>query len=333
MSDADTRKFYPRDEVHEKPKPDEQYPGGYERPKRAHRFLPTERSLDIAEEIAQKLNMTMDRAETAQWATDLQARYYQDIAQVLGDEVCGHIQFEHLASRKLEAFSAQTKQGQAIVSFDQQLDSWLFSLNQLIGVRAFWGLSEDEYHHTAQLAQGVVATLQDPFLHEKVRLYIKPYLTEAPYPEALPVTNCMVMAMSAFVICHEIAHHTHGHIGKATNKQHEYEADQQGYKYFMQVIEAFDQTQYLKVSDNMLAAPCLLMDYFDFAERWYAQQQGLSHITESVSHPLSSKRRQALEQHYAHHWGEEAHNLYGGFQSSLTELMQQLGLHSGNASA
>lgn len=131
---------------------------------KAHRIYPTDKGLDMAEEIAAGLNMEMNRKKTAQWATELLAHYYHDVAKVLGDDLCEGLTFEHLASRKLIAFSAHTHTGRALVSFDQQLDLWLFSLNVLIGVRAFWCLPKDQYAQTATLTQGVLATLEDPYL-------------------------------------------------------------------------------------------------------------------------------------------------------------------------
>lgn len=150
--------------------------------------------------------------------------------------------------------------------------------------------------------------MDDPYLHEQVRSSMKPFFIH--YAKALPVTNSMTMAMSAFIICHEIAHYTLGYIGQPLDKQHELDADKQGYLYLQRVCQAFDDTASLKVSENMMAVPSILMDLFDLNHNRF----GYSHRCQNLSENLSCT------------WTQEAESLYEGFQSTVQEVLKHLGL-------
>ena len=287
------------------------------------RIQPTEDSLSVAQSVADDLDIQMDKEKTRILASNLLGAYFIDIIRVI-DIDDPSLVFDHFVSSDISAYSGFTVDQKPIIFFDQNLDNWLFSIYQVLAIRAFFILSDDVRKDTNNILTMILRCLKQPDLHLEIRDRLRPYI--AKYPNALPVVNCLTMTTNAFIICHEIAHYQLNHDGSANDHNQEYQADQTGYEHLLALSKSPEKTQHLKITPNFLCSPCLLMHCLDLAERFFARESGTTKIESSASHPLAEKRLIALQRVGQSTWGTEALDLYNGFKCTIDELADDLEL-------
>lgn len=279
---------------------------------------PTEESLSIAETMAKRLSMPFDRETTRARGERLLAHYYDDIRTVAADTL-GDVTFEHGSSGRIEAFAALASLDTRGIFVDEYLQFWLFAVNFLTTFRACYEFSGEERAELARLFAEHCLMLEEPLAHhERLRDELLPLMNR--YVAILPAVNALTQCMSVFVICHEIAHHLHDHVGLGGGQSPDDElvADATAYDLLLSVHDARERLRYAEIDTSTLCAPALLLDYFAAALRTLGREDG-----PSATHPSLASRKAALLGRARGSWAERAETKYVGLLASLDALQRE----------
>ncbi len=282
------------------------------------RTVATPESIKRSQAIADRLDIPFDAETIADDTYFLLDRYYQDICTVLPNATKGYVFHNYLMDR-FAAYSVTDKQGQKIIGMSQQLSFFLFDANTLLFIWACIPLTDDERLQIAQLFRDSMNGFTDPDHHQSIRELIWPLAQR--HVDILPLANLLTMAMFAYMMCHEIAHHNLQHDQHQQSHKIEFEADQLGFEYYCQVIDHFGTLTTLEIPPNMHSAPLVNFYHLKAAEWVYK-------INNSGSHPLAKDRIGRLVPLFEQYASAESKELWTGLQVSSVELLdaaKQLG--------
>ena len=290
---------------------------------KAWRYVPSEDSLNKAEQIAEKLGITMDREQTAVQAMDLLALYFKDLQLAL-PEHCAEITFEDMAHRDRIENYADGEQAKPLIRIDQHFSQWQSSLNLITIIFSCYDLPSEQLQELGNLLEKRFRQLQNPIAHQILRQEEWSWMRD--FAEVMPLESVLSKAMDIFVITHEIAHHHLRHLDDEPSKAQEFEADRLGYELLIRVQEQADKLNYAKLDRKTLAGPCLCLGYLDLYERWLAKASGFKAVAEYDAHPKASERKQALLKQFSNTWDEPTWELYKAMNESLEDFSRGLGI-------
>lgn len=276
-------------------------------------FKPTERSLSIAQAMASALDQPFDRAQVQHDGQQLLSLYFQDIQSVAEDQFEA-IDFEHGTSSQMQAFAALPRHDLKLVFVDEHFHFWAFGLSFLVYYKACFRIDEAE---TADLKALVSHHFDMLKTHAATHLTLREQMLplQMGYPDILFPTNALTQAMTLFVICHEIAHHMHGHPGTPDDPDQELVADREAYALMLRVHEARDTLTHAQIDVKMLCAPALMIQYLRAGLLYHR-----GHDEPSRSHPSMFDRLASLEALGSSSWSPECRDVYDALSASLGEL-------------
>jgi len=288
-------------------------------------FVPTQGSLQKAQIIAGKLNISEDTDQLRQRANMLLTDMFDDIINILQlDKTL--FRFEDYSLDRIDIFTRPMRSGIQHVYMDQLYPHWLLDLSLITGIWAFADVTNDELQELGALFERQLQLWSNTSIRDKTLDPIWPYYSQ--FPEIAALAAALMTAGIVFSLCHEIAHNMHDHLAAAQSQEQEFQADLTAYDYFLRVQSEADNIKTARVDHQALAAPCLSLAYIDLLERWTAKQAGQSEVPESEYYPKASNRKARLETAFNQHWTPEARNVYAVFSASLDEIAHGLGVEN-----
>lgn len=223
------------------------------------RQVPTIESLDFAQLIAKRLNLSFVRDHVESQGRNLMLLYFNDILRAV-PEIGQNIEIEHGSNNSLDAFIRPSATHNRIF-IDDHLDFWLFGLNFLNTLRSCYHFSTEETQHLAKWIQLHLTMPDNPILlHRTIREETCPLMEK--FSTILPAANAMTVSMQVFIICHELSHHLLGHLGLAAERQLEFDADTHALTIFRRVAAKRNLLDFAQIDVSTICAPSLMMIYF-----------------------------------------------------------------------
>ncbi|XLS29869.1 hypothetical protein ACJD0Z_03365 [Flavobacteriaceae bacterium M23B6Z8] len=285
------------------------------------RFVPTEESLEISQQLANKLGFEFHTDKVKHLALNLHRTYFNEIIGLLQ---LGHagIDFDPGSIGQITAFIDPVAENKGMVFFDEQFDFWLSELVTINTIAACKLPPEKDFMKMVAIFEKTLKTFVIPDLHKQTRAAIKPFIFE--HSDVVPLAHELSKAMMVFIICHEIAHKKLGHLGKTKSRIHEFEADLRALTYFEKIIALKKEANYIKLEESFLAAPILLMNYLSILERYLYKK--FSIIPSRESHPAPIIRAKKMYEHTNTSRHPKAHEYLEGFLMGLKDIVEELHL-------
>lgn len=269
-----------------------------ERYKVTRKTIPTKQSLDKSEHIAKALGMTFNRSAVAVDGRQLHKNYYRDICKTLNLPT-NQIEFDSGRLNTMEVFVAPLK-GRDIVVFDDFMDFWVQDLNFLLTFSACYHFSKEETVALTDMVQRRLDwTGNHESRHSEFRDELWPLVSN--FVDILPAANALTMTQVAFMLCHEIAHSTLGHLSGGDRYEIELEADHQAFEYLLKVKSNRDKLTYLKINDSTLGAPSLSLLYLSAMSK-----KNLGVDSSTKVYPSFEERAKKLERQASLHWNDRS---------------------------
>lgn len=284
----------------------------------APKYLATEEALEFARGVAEKLGMDFDREATRREADEMHDLYYRAIVRVteIPDSLSD---FRAAALRKVNAFVPFTTDNKGTIYFDEQLDSWLMVVSQLVTIMACKPLEPNEVAALISAFRDNLDVAANPFLHEGTRLRFKGFLCR--HLDCAEVAVPLRRAMVVFVICHEIAHvmASHHNLQVAPTRSMEWEADRIAADLYCKVVQAGLRAHPISIHPKLAGAPIIMMYAFDLIIKRRIQRG--ERVRTGRSHPLGAERAQVLRANLQPVLHEAAYVLEG-FTAALREIAE-----------
>ncbi|MEL7005459.1 MAG: hypothetical protein AAFN93_22415 [Bacteroidota bacterium] len=285
------------------------------------KFMPTDQSLEIAKEIAEKMGYEFDDNKTKSLSIDLHVLYFNEILRKLNINP-KTLSFQDGSIGKIEASIVPDLGNSGCIFFDDQLSFWLSNMCLLNSIATFTIPDEEEYKRLAYLFNSSLDCARKPYLHESSRDGFKPILLQ--YPDCLRVSDDLSKGMIVFIICHEIAHASSNHLHQVQDSNLELEADELGFKYYNQIVAHPKRTGYISLTNDFLIAPVLLMYYFDILEKYNFKIT--KRPPDRSSHPSPKSRADRLTTSLQKLNNEKVNDLLESFLAGLNDLTEELDL-------
>lgn len=283
-------------------------------------FRATEKSLDIAAEVARLVGQSFDLEETSSFVGRLHRTYYDNIVKTLGLSNMT-IGFASGNSRQVAAFVPRQS---TIVHFDEHLDFWTFTLTHLLTVSACKVLSVDERSVLLKLFHFVADPVLFPSRYSEARERLLPWIRQ--HSDCLELSHALSRGMIVFIICHEIAHTVLGHTRIVTSKTHEFKADALAVEYFRRIQQEGTNVEWIFVHQKVLCAPILLLRLVSHAESIVETRTGTSPNRES--HPAPSERAGRIGALLSSAMTDGCKYVLDSFSAALDDIVADLGLES-----
>lgn len=255
------------------------------------RYVATEDSLDFARKLAEGLGLDFDREAAAADAPFLLSVYYCEAIGVLG-EAFSSIEIADFSRRTIDAYAARSRQGRAYLHVDQHFDFWMFGLCLLWTEAALVGVPKDKEETFDALFLALLDLDCGIGTHEEIRERVSPWIEGA--GNRLRVAHDLSVACFLSVVCHELAHHSLGHLNMDGSWEVELEADREGFKMIQRLFADPRSLDLIPHQPYSLAAPWVVLNLIDASERRAAQRAGERLIHTSSSHPPARNRLAVL---------------------------------------
>ena len=256
------------------------------------RYVASEESLDFAQSVAKRLGIDFDRESAHADAPGLLSAYLEEMRTVLGAGPDDFV-FEDYSERTLDAVAFPGPHGRRHIHLDQHLDFWMFSICLLWSIAALNGIPDCKTDAFDQLFLTALDQDDGGVEHETLRDRVAPWLEDA--GEALMVAHNLSIACFIALAGHEIAHHRLAHFNRNAGPEIEIEADVEGYELLKRVYRDPDKLDLIPFQPYALAAPWVVLQIFNAAERRSAQRSSANARFRSRSHPLATERIAALQ--------------------------------------
>ncbi len=273
--------------------------------------------------------------------------YFDDIMQAceISEIPPESIYFSLTPIKNLNAFANTMPNADKVIVFDNNLIAFFtaFIITTLLAV-----YSDPSAEETEELESFLFSTLNT--FHQKEQsqqeneIYAKQFMTiiKRNY-ELTKIGSYFAMAFTIFVICHELSHHILGHseekrmyLTPQKNQetkapsihfntpayQEEFQADEHGYKLFLELIEKVDQVESAKLSQAFNHAPLMFFEIIEIVQL-FAHSKGVS-PQESDTHPQPMERKKYLLSRYKKTLNSEGEELYTGFMGFIDYIKTQL---------
>ncbi|MEO1019172.1 MAG: hypothetical protein AAFY56_16000 [Pseudomonadota bacterium] len=290
-------------------------------------YFPTQQSLDLAERIAHAQGQSFDREATHKLAGSLYDVMFADLIRILE---LGQLRIDLRSGvyRFARAFSANAQNGRPAIVLDMVFDHWVFSLTQLVTICAFTVPDNRERQRIITDVSELFALFNYSGDFENSRTRMAQYLLQSEYNgQLLNLTAALARAMIVFVLCHEIAHVTLGHLSsKEENEQLELSADAKALEYFHAVVEygKTDRETHVHIDPKVGCAPIVLSIIFELYEAWL-ESRGAS-FEEVSNHPPAKRRTRQLQNLMHLELGLEGREIVKGATFAIQDLRSWLKL-------
>lgn len=279
------------------------------------RFKTTRSSLALAKTIADELGMEMDEAENIARVENYYDDMYRDILKMLelGDDIADLHSGNYSTS---QIFAARTSDGKDVVVFDMVFDFCIYYLCLLITIQATFKLEAEELQQLIEDVSVLMHILKNPNQFKVQRERMQHYNVK--YPKALMLSHPIGRTMTIFMLCHEIAHCTLGHVSKTSDKQHEFDADMKASEYFARIVDkgALNKETFAYIDPKITFSPLFLFQIFDVYEHWLSMT---GYQNTHDSHPPAQLRMKHVEPFFSNIMNEQSNELHQGLTKTIID--------------
>ena len=285
------------------------------------KYRATDASLNLAQDIARAMNIPFDKEAVRKQSGTLYDDMFADIVKVLGLDN-EEIEFHSGIYYQTRAFALQKDRGIPLVALDMVFDHWVFSLTHLLSISAFSAPDPDEYSRITEDVSGLFKLFTNASVYEATRERSAYYLHA--YSDLINLSGALARAMVVFVLCHEIAHCTLGHLKKDASIKSEMEADTQALHSFIKIMEhgAHNPQTSIHIDPKIICAPVILTMILEFYEDWASRQ--LTEFNFSDHHPSAQERLQIAKSILEPYYVDASKQIVKGMEMAIAEMAEFL---------
>ena len=290
------------------------------------RYVPTERSLDLAESIARAQGTSFDREAIRKLGGNLYEVMFADIIRVLNVDATA-ITFRSGVYPFARAFSAKAQDGRPAVVLDMVFDYWLFSLTQLVCITIFTVPDEQERRQITADVSYLFELFSYSGDFKTSRRRMARYLLDPNYNnENLKISNLLTRAMIIFVLCHELVHIQLQHLDQPASTDAELRADAHAVSSFVKIVEygKTNRDTHIYVDPRMAGGPLVMSMIFELYEAWLTAR-GVD-LEQQSTHPPSKDRTAQMQHLMAAELNEPALEIVVGSTHAIRDIGRWLNL-------
>ena len=285
------------------------------------RFIPTNDSLNLSQKLAEEMGLSFDKESVKKLAINLHGAYFGEIISKLDMASLG-LNFKQGSLRKIAAFAGSNNLKTVDIFFDELFDFWLMNMCFCNSVAAFKVLNQQEFVELEQIFESSLDLFANTYQHELIRDRFLPLKFQ--HLECLRFGHDLSKAMITFVLCHEIAHVSAGHLSKKSDVQFELEADLLAIEYYDTILSHPNKSGYLSFGEDFLGAPIILFNYFSVSEKRLFTKTRVRPTRKS--HPNPMDRVENISPYIEAKGTEKAKYILNGFLAGLEDLVEHLAL-------
>ena len=273
--------------------------------------------------------------------------YFDDIMQAceVSEVDSDTVFFALIRIKNLNAFANTMPNADKVIVFDDNLIAFFTAFI----ITAMQAVYSDPTEQEAEELEGFLFSTLNTFhgkeqTQEENEAYVNQFMKIIQKDYKLTeIGSYFSMAFTVFIICHELSHHILGHAedkrmylvpkAKQKNKEshipfntpaykEEFEADEYGYKLFLELIDKVDQVESAKLSQAFNRAPLLFFEIIEIVQLFGRNKD--FYQQKSDTHPDPMERKKYLLSLYDKQLDTNGEELYKGFMGFAEHIKKQL---------